>query len=92
MTTKKTEAPIDQVRDAEPKRGRPSSGIPRGETFKRASKANRAKQLESGKVELKCFVSPETKEWLAAQKGALSFSTVGEVLDLLAQQAEKKDK
>lgn len=91
MTTEKPQAPDDQVNDGEPKkRGRPSTGIARNETFKQSSKNYRQNQLTAGKVELKCFVCPDTKTWLANLVKEFSVSSVGEVLDLLAKKDSEK--
>ena len=87
----KSDETVDLAVGAEPKKpGRPSSGISRSETFKRATKANRQKKIASGKVELKCFVTPSTKEVLAALKVTYALSTVGEVIDFLAQGVTQK--
>jgi hypothetical protein len=93
MPTKKTEIPANLVQVLAPKKtGRPSSGVPRSEAFKVASKASRKNKIDSGKAELKCFVDPQTKEWLASLKAAFGVSSVGEVLDMLAEKETQKDK
>lgn len=86
MTIQKTTDP-DQVAK---KRGPKPSGVPRTEVFKKASKTHRSKMISDGKVELKTFVGPGTKEILARLKIAYGLETVGEVIDALAQQVEKK--
>jgi hypothetical protein len=92
MTTQKPLATDDQANDGEPKkRGRRPTGITRNETFKQSSKNYRKNQLAAGKVELKCFVNPYTKTWLANLAKELAVSSVGEALDLLAKKNSEKE-
>lgn len=76
----------------EPKRRGPQpNGVPRTEVYKAASKKHRAKKvLEEGLVPLQVYIKPETKVWLNEHKRLLGFNSLGEVIDALAQQDDKK--
>jgi hypothetical protein len=74
------------------KRGPKPSGVPRKEVFKAATKNRRDRLIQSGKVEVKWFIEPRTKEALERSKVALGLgpkTSMGEVLDALMQQLEK---
>lgn len=77
------------------KRGPKPSGVPRKEVFKTATRNRRERLIESGKVEVKWFIEPKTKEALEHAKATLGLSpktSMGEVLDALMQQLENKSK
>ena len=86
----------DESQEAKPKkRGPKPSGVPRKEAFKSATKNRRDRLIQSGKVEVKWFIDPVTKDALDRQKFELGLgpkTSMGEVLDALMQQLEKKPK
>ncbi|WP_395398616.1 hypothetical protein ACHMW6_00280 (plasmid) [Pseudoduganella sp. UC29_106] len=73
--------PIDE--EGGRKAGRPSSGVPRAEQERRSQVKNRAKKQEQGKVELRTWVKPETRQFLTDLVASLKVQTAGEVLDVL---------
>ena len=90
MSSKKVMSSSDEQGIGEKKPGRPTQGIDRSDTFKRSSKTHRLEKYASGKVDLKCFVDPETKAWLLSQKQALGVTTLGDVVDLMCRKATEK--
>lgn len=81
--------PTDMKADG--RRGPKPSGVPRNEIVKKAAKTHRDALLQKGKVELKTFVSPETKNQLAALKSRFNVTTVGEVIDAMSQHFSQLD-
>jgi len=72
--------------DQKKRRGRKPSGLPPDEVSRLATKNRRNNLIASGKSELKTFVGAETKPRLEKLKKAMELATVGEVVDILAQQ------
>lgn len=83
MTKFENDSSSDNNENTPKKRGPKPSGVSRAEIQARASKLAREKQLSRGLVEMKTFVTPETKAKLADLKIDMGKLTVGEVIDEL---------
>lgn len=77
--------PTEPEKSPEPlgRRGRVPSGESRSDIEKRSAKKLRDKRYESGLVDLKTYVTAETREHLLSLKKELGVSNLGEVVEEL---------
>lgn len=77
-------------KDQSKKPGRKPSGKSRSDIVKDAVNRHRQHEKEAGKKDLRAFIMPATKDWLNSLKQVFGVDSLGEVLDKLAEQANKK--